>query len=182
MYFLWKLDKDQLTCVFSRILFVSLVGFLTSSSTTRLYCGRVPRLTSDISDNFTCCHTRDMSRETMTQRCQLVMKKKAGIFFKSPKKRVMTAMKNTYPKWKFEPHWMSLSGFEKSGFSDLSGNLAPLMTSVSASHIILTLTQPVVRGQPQRGSNPGSPHQELCTLPTELLRPPFSRIHNFYIY
>ena len=31
-------------------------GFLTSSSTTRLYCGRVPRLTSD---NFTSCHTRD---------------------------------------------------------------------------------------------------------------------------
>ena len=31
-----------------------LVGFLTSSSTTRLYRGRVPRLTSD---NFTCCHT-----------------------------------------------------------------------------------------------------------------------------
>ena len=31
-------------------------GFLTSSSATRLYRGRVPRLTSD---NFTCCHTRD---------------------------------------------------------------------------------------------------------------------------
>ena len=33
---------------------VCLVGFLTSSSTTRLYLGRAPRLTSD---NFTCCHT-----------------------------------------------------------------------------------------------------------------------------
>ena len=33
-----------------------LVGFLTSSSTTRLYRGRVPRLTSD---NITCCRTRD---------------------------------------------------------------------------------------------------------------------------
>ena len=33
-----------------------LFGFLTSSSTTRLYPGRVPRLTYD---NFTCCHTRD---------------------------------------------------------------------------------------------------------------------------
>ena len=36
-------------------LFVYLVGFLKSSSPTRLYRGRVPRLTSD---NFTCCHTR----------------------------------------------------------------------------------------------------------------------------
>ena len=36
--------------------FVCLVGFLTSSSTTRLYRGRVPKLASD---NFTCCHTRD---------------------------------------------------------------------------------------------------------------------------
>ena len=35
---------------------VSLVGFLTFSSTTRLYRGRVPRLTSG---SFTCCHTRD---------------------------------------------------------------------------------------------------------------------------
>ena len=39
-----------------RFLFVCLFGFLTSSSTTRLYRGRVPRLTSD---NFTCCHTWD---------------------------------------------------------------------------------------------------------------------------
>ena len=37
-------------------LFVWLVGFLTSSSTTRLYRGRIQRLTSD---NFMCCHTRD---------------------------------------------------------------------------------------------------------------------------
>ena len=35
-------------------LFVWLVGFLTSSSTTRLSCIRVPRLTSD---NFMCCYT-----------------------------------------------------------------------------------------------------------------------------
>ena len=40
----------------ARDLFVCLFAFLTSSSTTRLYRGRVPRLTSD---NFTCCHTRD---------------------------------------------------------------------------------------------------------------------------
>ena len=46
----WDFDKEQV------IFFVCLVGFLTSSSTTRLYRGRVPRLTSD---NFTCCHTRD---------------------------------------------------------------------------------------------------------------------------
>ena len=44
--------KDtEVACVF-----VWLVGFLTSSPTTRLYRGRVPRLTTD---NFTCCHTRD---------------------------------------------------------------------------------------------------------------------------
>ena len=34
------------------------------------------------------------------------------------------------------------------------------MTSVSAGHIILTPTQPVGSGWPQRGSNPGTPHQE----------------------
>ena len=34
------------------------------------------------------------------------------------------------------------------------------MTSVSAGHIILTPTQPVGSGRPQRESNPGPPHQE----------------------
>ena len=33
-----------------------LFDFLTSSTTTRLYCGRIPRLKSD---NFICCHIRD---------------------------------------------------------------------------------------------------------------------------
>ena len=42
------------------------------------------------------------------------------------------------------------------------------MTSVSASHIILTTTQPVGSGRPQRGSNSGPPHQETRALPTEL--------------
>ena len=37
-------------------LFVWLVGFLTSSSATRLYRGRAPRLKPD---NCTCCYTRD---------------------------------------------------------------------------------------------------------------------------
>ena len=36
--------------------FICLFGFLTSSSTTGLYRGQVPRLTSD---NVTYCHTRD---------------------------------------------------------------------------------------------------------------------------
>ena len=67
-------------------------NFLTSSSTTGLYRGRVPRLTSD---NFTCCHTADRAGETMT--------------------------------------------------------------SVSAGHIILTPTQSVGSGRPQRESSPGSP-------------------------
>ena len=45
------------------------------------------------------------------------------------------------------------------------------MTSVSAGHVILTPTQPVGSGQPQRESNPGPAHQESRALPTELLRP-----------
>ena len=47
------------------------------------------------------------------------------------------------------------------------------MTSVSAGHIILTATQPVGSGRPQRGSNPGPPHQESRALPTDPPRPPF---------
>ena len=42
------------------------------------------------------------------------------------------------------------------------------MTFISAGHIILTPTQPVGSGRPQRGSNPGPPDQESCALPTEL--------------
>ena len=45
------------------------------------------------------------------------------------------------------------------------------MTSVSAGHIILTPTQPVGSGRPQRESNPEPPHQESRALPTELPRP-----------
>ena len=45
------------------------------------------------------------------------------------------------------------------------------MTSVSAGHIILTPTQPVGSGRPQRESNPVPPHQESRALPTELRRP-----------
>ena len=48
------------------------------------------------------------------------------------------------------------------------------MTSVSAGHIILTPTQPVGSGRPQRGSNPGPPHPESRALPTEL-HPPKKR-------
>ena len=43
--------STEITQVFNE---VWLVGFLTSSSATRLFHRRVPRLTSD---NFTCCHT-----------------------------------------------------------------------------------------------------------------------------
>ena len=45
------------------------------------------------------------------------------------------------------------------------------MTSVSAGHIILTPTQPVRIGRPQREWNPVPPHEELRALPTELPRP-----------
>ena len=38
------------------------------------------------------------------------------------------------------------------------------MTSVSAGHIILTPTQPVGSGRPQRESNPGPHHQELRAI------------------
>ena len=41
------------------------------------------------------------------------------------------------------------------------------MTSVSAGHIILTLTQPVGSGRPQRKSKQGPLHQESVDLPTE---------------
>ena len=46
------------------------------------------------------------------------------------------------------------------------------MTSVSAGHIILTPTQPVGSGRPERESNPGPTHQESRALPTELPPPP----------
>ena len=42
------------------------------------------------------------------------------------------------------------------------------MTFVSAGHIIMTPTQPVGSGQPQRVSNLGPPHQESRALSTEL--------------
>ena len=80
-------------------LFVCLFGFLTSSSTTRLYRGRAPRQ---------CC--------------------------------VLPHMRQSWET----------------------------MTSLSAGHIILTPTQPVGSGRPQRGSNPGPPDQEPRALPTEL--------------
>ena len=46
------------------------------------------------------------------------------------------------------------------------------MTSVSAGHIILTPSQPVGSGQPQRESNPGPPHQESRALPQSYRAPP----------
>ena len=46
------------------------------------------------------------------------------------------------------------------------------MTSISAGHIILTPTQPVGSGRPQRGSNPRPPDQESRVLPTERPHPP----------
>ena len=50
------------------------------------------------------------------------------------------------------------------------------MTSISAGHIILTPTQPVGSGRPQRGSNPGPPDQESRALPTELPRTALSKV------
>ena len=48
------------------------------------------------------------------------------------------------------------------------------MNSVSASHIVLTVTptQPVGSGCPDRGSNPQPPDHKSCALPTELTHPP----------
>ena len=82
-------------------LFVCLFGFLTSSSTTRLYRGRAPR--QSVWQFYVLPHMRQ-SWETMT--------------------------------------------------------------SVSAGHIILTPTQPVRSGRPQRESNPGLPHHKSCALPS----------------
>ena len=45
------------------------------------------------------------------------------------------------------------------------------MSPVSAGHIILTPTQPVGSGRPQRGSNPRPAHQESRALSTELRNP-----------
>ena len=87
-------------------LFVCLLGFLTSSSTTRLYRGRAPR-------------------QSVWQ------------FY------VLPHMRQTWET----------------------------MTSISAGHIILTPTQLLGSGRPQRGSNPGPPDQESRALPTELPRP-----------
>ena len=84
-------------------LFGWLVGFLTSSSTTRLYRSRAPR--QSVWQFFVLPHTRQRG-ETMT--------------------------------------------------------------SVSAGRIILTPTQPVGSGRPQRESNPGPPQQESRAPPTEL--------------
>ena len=97
-WLLYKEEKEKEDCLF---------GFLTSSSTTRLYRGRAPR--QSVWQFYVLPHMRQ-SWETMT--------------------------------------------------------------SVSVCHIILTPTQPVGRGRPQRESNPGPPHQELRALPTELLCPP----------
>ena len=52
------------------------------------------------------------------------------------------------------------------------------MTSVLASHIILTPTQPGGSRRPQQGLNPGSPHQDLRALPTELPRPPGKAVNS----
>ena len=59
------------------------------------------------------------------------------------------------------------------GFSRQSGET---MTSVSVGFIILTSTQSVGSGRPQRESNPGPPHPESGALPTELPRPPRNQI------
>ena len=45
------------------------------------------------------------------------------------------------------------------------------MTSVSAGHIILTPTQPVGSGRPQRKSKPRPPHQESRALPLSYRAP-----------
>ena len=101
----WGPNKTRGFC------FVWLVGFLlTPSSATRLYPGRVPRLTSG---NL-----------------------------------------NVLP---------------------LTRQSGEIMTSISAGRIILTPTQPVGSGRPQRGPNPGPPHQESRALPTEL--PPHTHTH-----
>ena len=98
---------------FIKLSFVCLFGFLTSSSTTRLYRGRAPR--QSVWQFYVLPHMRQ-SWETMS--------------------------------------------------------------SISAGHIILTPTQPVGSGRPQRGSNPGPPDQESRAVPTELPRTPIKLAPN----
>ena len=98
---IWRLGNQEIP------FFLYLFGFLTSSSTTRLYRGRAPR--QSVWHFYVLPHTRQ-SWETMTY--------------------------------------------------------------VSAGHIILTPTQPVGSGRPQRESNPGPPKLESRAPPTELPPPP----------
>ena len=56
------------------------------------------------------------------------------------------------------------------------------MTSVSAGHIILTPIQSVGSERPQRGSNPGPPHEESRALPPELKRPLYDNKSGPYFY
>ena len=100
-----KAQRWNTLCLF--FVFVCLVGFLTSSSTSRLYRGRAPR-----------------------QRLTIL--------------RAAT-------------HETELGDHD---YHD--------------GHIILTPTQPVGSGRPQRGSNPGPPDQESRALPTELPRHPWN--------
>ena len=95
------------------ICFVCLFGFLTSSSTTRLYRGRAQG--QSVWQFYVLPHTRQ-SWETMT--------------------------------------------------------------SASAGHIILTPTQTVGSGRPQRGP----PHQESRALPTELPRPTMGHLLYILLY
>ena len=78
--------KDSQEEIFKICLFVWLVGFLNSSSTTMLYRGWVPRLTSD---NFTCCHTRDKAERPwlLTQPVQIFKKLQASRGMRKEMKR-----------------------------------------------------------------------------------------------
>ena len=77
-------------------LFICFSGFLTSSSATRLYRGRVPRLTPD---NFTCSHTetergdRLLSQPVIQQQLQQQQKinlKNCNISFRTAALKIWT--------------------------------------------------------------------------------------------
>ena len=144
-----------------------LVGFLTSSSTTRLYRGRAPR--QSVWQFYVLPHMRQ-SWETMTS-------VSAGHIILTP----------TQPVGSGRPLRESNPGppQQESRALPLSYR-APLphilqswetMTSVSAGHIILTPTQPVGSVRPLRESNLGPPQQDIADSEMSSYRTVF----NFYI-
>ena len=133
-------------------------GFLTSSSATGLYRGRVPRLTPG---NFTCCHTRDrdhdfcLSQSHYTNTDPTSRKRGDHDFCLSrshytdtdPTSRKRAATHETETMTSVSAGHIILTPTQPVGSGES-------MTSVSAGHIIQTPTQPVGSGRPHTRQRP----------------------------